>query len=287
MEFNTLEQYVGDHCFQKLSAQRVNMGEYLKQGQAGDDPTQWTALHTVSNRVCFSLIPTSVAVALTCVPYVLSNWPPSVGIVQDVPTVAMLQADEFQIYTPPAPPPGCDTTYPCMGPNAVTIRRNELAQNESAACCAGYACGGTAPNWYTPPSVMQCMDCSEVQVVWNAGTSMFEVGGGSSYGWAEDAVAVCVAHGIPPSTPPPTPPPPPPSPPKDGNSYFNDPDAICGGGCIGAVGVSTLLVFFGLIYYFNERVKKAKVPATVKEKEKKEEKDGDADDADDGGDGGD
>jgi hypothetical protein len=260
------------------------MGEYLKQGQAGDNPTQWTAMHTVSNRVCFSLIPRSVAVALTCVPYVLSNWPSHVGIVQDVPTVAMLQADEWQISTPPAPPPGCDTTYPCMGPNAVTIRRNELAHNESAACCAGYACGGTAPNWYTPPSVMHCMDCSEVNVVWNAQTRMFEVGGESDYGWAADAVAVCVALGIPPTSPPPKPPPPPPSPPKDETVFFNDPDAMCGGGCIGAIGISALLIFFGGIYYLMERVKKEKVAAAGKEKDKeqKDDADDDADDADGG-----
>ena len=245
-EFNTLEQYVGDRCFTQLSAQRVNMEEYLKQGQAGDDPAQWTVMHTIANRVCFGQIPTHIARSMACVPYVLANWPASVGTVYDVPTIAALQADEWQISMPPASPPACDTRYPCMGPKAsVTM------------CCDGYACGGTAPNWYTFPSELQCMDCSEVRIVWNRHISMFEAGEDSAYSWTDDAVEKCVARGIPPSTPPPMPPPPPPSPPADDTSaLFNDPTTACGGACIGGVTIAGLCIFFGIIYYFCEREKK-------------------------------
>jgi hypothetical protein len=59
---------------------------------------------------------------------------------------------------------------------------------------------------------------------------------------------------------------------------------MCGGGCIGAIGISALLIFFGGIYYLMERVKKEKVAAAGKEKDKeqKDDADDDADDADGG-----
>lgn len=279
-------QYLDDTCFQKLSEQRTDIGGYIERGQAGPDPAVWTAMYAVTNRVCFKNVPENVTQALACVPFDLRNWSSTLGLVQDAPTVEMIRNGNWTIHVPPAPPPGCDVAQvKCKGPGAVTMIRNQLARNESAACCPGYACGGTKPNWYTDPDEMECMDCNEVYVSYNRATRRYEVGAASSYSWAADAVDVCLAHGVPPSLPPPTPPPPPPSPPAEKNGIFNDPDAKCGAGCIGAVVISALVILAGFAYWYQVRINKTDEPGTQEAAAKKQQRKDDGADGDDGGDG--
>lgn len=255
VEFNTLEQYVTAPCFTALSAQRLDMDAYLTEGQRGNDPL-WTVKHATANRLCFGSIPESVATGLACRPYVVANWPASLSEAYFAPSVAALQANLYQIFAPPTPPPACNIKPPCTA---------------SATCCGGYACGGISMRgdaefsaasagyvvYLGVPHRMQCLDCSEAKIVWNAQTSVFEPGVTSAYSWKDDAMDACHTY-IPPSSPPPTPPPPPPSPPVegDGSVLFNDPNAICGGGCVGAIVIATFTVGFGILYYFMERVKK-------------------------------
>ena len=127
------------------------------------------------------------------------------------------------------------------------------------------------------------MDCNEVYVTYNRATRRYEVGAASSYSWAADAVDVCLAHGVPPSLPPPTPPPPPPSPPAEKNGIFNDPDAKCGAGCIGAVVISALVILAGFAYYYQVRIKKTDEPGS--QPDNKQQRKDDGADGDDGGDG--
>lgn len=238
--------------------------------------------------MCFKDVPENVTRALECIPFDLRNWSSALGLMRDAPTVEMIRAGDWTIHVPPAPPPGCDVEkVKCKGTGAMTMIRNQLAQNESAACCPGHACGGTKTNWYADPEEMECMDCKEVYVSWNRATRQFEVGPESSYGWAADAVDVCVAYGVPPSLPPPTPPPPPPSPPAEKKAFFNDPDAKCGGGCIGVVVICAFVILSGSLYYYQVRIKKTEEPGTQPGNKQKKDDDAEGDDAGDGDGGGD